>query len=46
MTDIKVNNYGEDVHFVNKDEREFIIVGTAHISRHSADLVRDVIEKE
>jgi pheromone shutdown-related protein TraB len=38
--------YSEDVHFVNKYEREFIIVGTAHISRHSADLVRDVIEKE
>ncbi|MFQ5417179.1 MAG: TraB/GumN family protein [Myxococcota bacterium] len=28
------------------DEREFIIVGTAHISRESADLVRGVIEKE
>jgi len=26
--------------------REFIIVGTAHISRESADLVREVIEKE
>lgn len=38
--------YSEDVHFVNKYEREFIIVGTAHISRHSVDLVRDVIEKE
>jgi len=33
-------------HFVNKDEREFIIVGTAHISRQSADLVKEVIEKE
>jgi pheromone shutdown-related protein TraB len=38
--------YTEDVHFVNKDGREFIIVGTAHISRQSADLVREVIEKE
>ena len=38
--------YSEDVHLVAKDGREFIIVGTAHISRHSADLVRDVIEKE
>jgi pheromone shutdown-related protein TraB len=46
MTEIKVNNYGEDVHFVNNNGREFIIVGTAHISRHSADLVREVIEKE
>ena len=40
------NNYTEDVHFIKKDGREFIIVGTAHISRHSADLVREVIEKE
>jgi pheromone shutdown-related protein TraB len=42
----KVRSYSEDVHFVNKDEREFIIVGTAHISRQSADLVKEVIEKE
>ena len=28
------------------DGREFIIVGTAHISRESADLVREVIENE
>jgi pheromone shutdown-related protein TraB len=28
------------------DGREFIIVGTAHISRESADLVREVIERE
>jgi len=27
-------------------EREFVIVGTAHISRESADLVREVIERE
>lgn len=38
--------YSEDVHIVEKDGREFIIVGTAHISRQSADLVREVIEKE
>ena len=40
------SNYTEDVQIVNKDGREFIIVGTAHISRQSADLVREVIEKE
>lgn len=28
------------------DEREFILVGTAHVSRESADLVRTVIETE
>ena len=42
----KQNNYSEDVHFINKDEREYIVVGTAHISRQSADLVRQVIENE
>jgi pheromone shutdown-related protein TraB len=40
------NNYSDDVHFVSKNGREFIIIGTAHISRHSADLVKEVIEKE
>jgi pheromone shutdown-related protein TraB len=46
--EIKTNNsgYTEDVHLINKDGREFIIVGTAHISRQSADLVREVIENE
>ncbi len=44
---IKSNpEYSEDVHLIKKDGREFIIVGTAHISRQSADLVREVIEKE
>jgi pheromone shutdown-related protein TraB len=34
------------VYVVRVDGREFIIVGTAHISRESADLVREVIERE
>ena len=46
VTEINKNNYSEDVHYVNKNGREFIIVGTAHISRQSADLVREVIERE
>lgn len=46
MTQRNQNSFNGDVHFVNKDGREFIIVGTAHISRQSADLVREVIEKE
>ena len=45
-SELRDNTYPEDVHFVNKVGREFIIVGTAHISRQSADLVREVIEKE
>ena len=43
---IKKTEYGDDVQYINKDDREFIIIGTAHISRQSADLVRQVIEKE
>ena len=42
----KQNNYTEDVQIVNKDGRKFIIVGTAHISRQSADLVKEVITQE
>ena len=35
-----------DVHVLDIDGRDVILVGTAHISRESADLVREVIEKE
>ena len=35
-----------DVHVVTVDGREFVLVGTAHVSRESVDLVREVIEKE
>ncbi|HMR63327.1 MAG TPA: TraB/GumN family protein [Anaerolineae bacterium] len=41
-----VRNYSEDVHIVNVGNREFIVIGTAHISQESADLVRQVIEQE
>ncbi len=43
---IDERNYPSDVQIVNIDDREFIIIGTAHISQKSADLVRTVIEKE
>jgi pheromone shutdown-related protein TraB len=48
IEEIKTNSpgYTEDVHIIKKDGREFIVVGTAHISRESADLVREVIENE
>jgi len=35
-----------DVHRMQVDGREILLVGTAHISRESVDLVRDVIEEE
>ena len=38
--------YPADVTFVEVNGRTFIIVGTAHISQESTDLVRDVIERE
>jgi len=36
----------EDVEILELDGREFVLVGTAHISQHSVDLVREVIEAE
>ncbi len=41
-----VRDYGTDVNFIKFDDREIIIIGTAHISRQSADTVREVIEAE
>lgn len=38
--------YPEDVHILNIGGREIILVGTAHVSRESVDLVQQVIEKE
>jgi len=39
-------DYPSDVHVLHVDDREFILVGTAHISQQSVHLVRDVIERE
>ena len=44
--DTPEEKYSSDVHTVHLDGREFILVGTAHISQQSADLVREVIESE
>lgn len=35
-----------DLHTLDVDGRTFLVVGTAHISRESATLVREVIERE
>lgn len=40
------HKYTEDVLVLEKNGRTFYLVGTAHISKKSADLVREVIEKE
>jgi len=39
-------DYGPDVRFVRREGRVFIVVATAHVSLESADLVREVIERE
>lgn len=38
--------YPEEVRIVEYEKRRFYLVGTAHISQESADLVRQVIEQE
>jgi pheromone shutdown-related protein TraB len=38
--------YSEDVHFVELDDRQIILVGTAHVSRKSVELVKEVITQE
>ena len=35
-----------DIHIVHQDDREIILVGTAHVSQKSVDLVRRIIEHE
>jgi pheromone shutdown-related protein TraB len=39
-------DYPEDVQRVALGDREYILVGTAHVSKESADLVREVIRRE
>ena len=46
MESAPARDYPADVHVLEVDGREFILVGTAHVSRESADLVAEVIEKE
>jgi pheromone shutdown-related protein TraB len=45
-TAIQPDIYPSDVHCLSLTDREIILVGTAHISRKSVDLVREVIAKE
>ena len=39
-------DYPEDVEVLEQDGRRFVLVGTAHVSRESVELVREVIERE
>jgi pheromone shutdown-related protein TraB len=40
------HSYGSDVHVVQHEDKIVMLVGTAHISRESVDLVKQVIEQE
>jgi pheromone shutdown-related protein TraB len=42
----KPGEYPGDVRVLDVGGRQFVLVGTAHISRQSVDLVREVIERE
>ncbi len=48
MTDspFPANEYSSDVHVLQSDDKTIILVGTAHISQESVDLVKSVIEQE
>jgi pheromone shutdown-related protein TraB len=45
-TDFPSHNYSDDVAVIRRDGQTVLLVGTAHISRESADLVELVIEQE
>lgn len=46
MEQATIRDYPADVRILEIDGREFIIIGTAHISRESTELVKRVIEQE
>lgn len=48
MTDtpFPANEYADDVAVIQLEDKTVLLVGTAHISRQSTDLVREVIEQE
>ncbi len=45
-TDIEQTPYPEDVHTINLPGKTLLLIGTAHVSKESADLVRRVILNE
>jgi len=46
ISPITDSKYSSDVHYIKANGKEFFIIGTAHISQNSADLVREVISNE
>jgi pheromone shutdown-related protein TraB len=41
-----MSNNTNNIHHINFNDKEIILLGTAHVSKESAQLVADVIEKE
>lgn len=46
MTEGEISKYGSDVVELSLNGKEYFLIGTAHISKESAELVRNVIESE
>lgn len=46
MAEIETSKYGSDVIELSQTGKDYFLIGTAHISQESADLVRKVIEAE
>lgn len=44
--DFPANEYGNDVHLVQINNKTILLIGTAHISQDSVDLVKKVISQE
>ncbi|PID77027.1 MAG: conjugal transfer protein TraB [Deltaproteobacteria bacterium] len=44
--DFPARDYGDDVHLVQVEGKKIILIGTAHISRESVELVQEVIGGE
>ena len=46
LTEGEISKYGSDVVELSLNGKEYFLIGTAHISKESAELVRNVIESE
>ncbi|MCI5133370.1 MAG: TraB family protein, partial [Candidatus Electrothrix sp. EH2] len=45
-TPFPTRKYSDDVAVIQHNEKTVLLVGTAHISQQSADLVKDIIDRE
>ncbi len=45
-TEFPAHQYSDDVEIIQHDDKTILLVGTAHISQQSVDLVKQIIEQE